>query len=284
MLFSFRVNGRFAPPKIQILGYLPQMPATYEKNKHTFVNHSNSSAMILTPMERENIVFLDIETVPRYAGFSEVAEPLQHLWEEKMTRQKLLKENETLADSYTRAGLYAEFGKIICIAVGFIQKETLHTRSFAGDDEVSLLKAFSHFIEHHKPFNRPVQLCAHNGKEFDYPYIARRMIINRLPIPALLDNAGKKPWEVQLIDTLELWKFGDYKAYTSLNLMAHVFGLPSPKQDMDGSMVGAFYWQHKALDKIVRYCCNDVVTLVNVFLRIKGSNSIPAENVTFDQV
>jgi len=238
--------------------------------------------MMLTPMERENIVFLDIETVPQNASFNDIPEPLQHLWEEKITRQKLLKENETIPESYSRAGLYAEFGKIICIVVGFIQKETLHIRSFAGDDEVSLLKAFTHFIENHKPFNRPVQLCAHNGKEFDYPYIARRMIINRLKITALLDNAGKKPWEVTLIDTLELWKFGDYKAFTSLNLMAYILGLPSPKQDMDGSMVGTYYWEKKELDKIVRYCCSDVVTLTNVFLRIKGDATINQENVRFE--
>lgn len=238
---------------------------------------------MLTPMERENIVFLDIETVPQYADFSDVPEPLQHLWEEKITRQKLLKENETISESYGRGGLYAEFGKIICIVVGFIQKDKLHIRSFAGDDEITLLKTFTHFLENHKPFgNRPLQLCAHNGKEFDYPYIARRMIINRLKIPALLDNSGKKPWEVHLIDTLELWKFGDYKAFTSLNLMAYVLGLPSPKQDMDGSMVGTYYWQKKELDKIVRYCCSDVVTLTNIFLRIKGDVTIHEENVIFE--
>ena len=239
--------------------------------------------MMLTPMERENIVFLDIETVPQYANFRDVPEPLQHLWEEKITRQKLLKENETTPESFGRGGLYAEFGKIICIVIGFITKDKLHIRSFAGDDEIKLLKEFTHFLENHKPFgNRPVQLCAHNGKEFDYPYIARRMIINRLKIPALLDNAGKKPWEVQLIDTLELWKFGDYKAFTSLNLMAYILGLPSPKQDMDGSMVGTYYWDKKELDKIVRYCCSDVVTLTNVFLRIKGDITIPLENVVFE--
>lgn len=238
--------------------------------------------MQLTPMERENIVFLDIETVPQYANFSEVPEPLQHLWEEKITRQRLLKENETIPESFGRGGLYAEFGKIICIVTGFIKKDTMHIRNFAGDDEVQLLKDFSAFLEQHKPFNRPVQLCAHNGKEFDYPYIARRMIINRLKIPALLDNAGKKPWEVTLIDTLELWKFGDYKAFTSLNLMAYIMGLPSPKQDMDGSMVGTYYWDKKELDKIVRYCGADVITLANVFLRIKGDEPIHRDNVIFD--
>ncbi len=238
--------------------------------------------MQLTPMEKENIVFLDIETVPQYANFNDVPDPLKHLWEEKMVKQRILKENETIPDSFGRGGLYAEFGKIICIVTGFIKKDELHIRSFAGDDEILLLKEFSQFIENHKPFNRPVQLCAHNGKEFDYPYIARRMIINRLKIPALLDNAGKKPWEVQLIDTLELWKFGDYKAFTSLNLLAYIMGLPSPKQDMDGSMVGNYYWEKKELEKIVRYCCSDVVTLTNVFLRIKGDITIKEENVIFE--
>jgi 3'-5' exonuclease len=240
--------------------------------------------MKMTPMERENIVFLDIETVPQQPDFSAIPEPLQHLWEEKMVRQKLIKETETLSDSYNRAGLYSEFGKIICIVVGYLKKESMVLHSFAGDDEVTLLKDFASFIEHHKPFGRQIQLCAHNGKEFDYPYIARRMIVNRLHIPALLDNSGKKPWEVPLLDTLELWKFGDYKAYTSLNLLAYILGLPSPKQDMDGSMVGTTYWHENGLDKIVRYCCNDVFTLANVFLRIKGEQTVRSENVIFEQL
>jgi hypothetical protein len=220
----------------------------------------------------QNILFLDIETVPQHASFQELAAPLQQLWEEKMMRQKLLKENETLEESYGRAGLYAEFGKIICIVVGFFEKETFQLRSFSGDDEKRILQDFSIFLEqfilHRKSSVK--QLCAHNGKEFDYPYIARRMLINKHPIPAILDNGGKKPWEVPLLDTLELWKFGDYKAYSSLNLLANIFGLPSPKQDLDGSKVGTTYWDKHDLSTIVKYCCSDVTTLANVYLCMKG--------------
>jgi hypothetical protein len=231
----------------------------------------------------ENILFLDIETAPQYASFKEVAPPLQHLWEEKLTRQKLLKENETLEESYGRAGLYAEFGKIICIVVGFFEKETFQLRSFSGDDEKKLLQDFTVFLMQFIHFrkDKPIQLCAHNGKEFDYPYIARRMLINKEPIPSILDNGGKKPWEVPLLDTLELWKFGDYKAFTSLNLLAHIFGLPSPKQDLDGSKVGTTYWDKHDLKSIVKYCCADVVTLANVYLCMKGKEPFNSNIVVY---
>jgi predicted PolB exonuclease-like 3'-5' exonuclease len=221
--------------------------------------------------DKENILFLDIETVPQFRNYELVPVPLQHLWEEKITKQKLLKENESFADAYGRAGLYAEFGKVVCIVVGFVEKEAFQLRSFSGDDEKKLLEEFNTFLFKFKEFRKKeIILCAHNGKEFDYPYMARRMIINRIKLPALLDNAGKKPWEVNLLDTLELWKFGDYKAYTSLNLMAYILGLPSPKQDMDGSMVGNAYYNNNGLEQIVRYCGNDVLTLANVYFRIKG--------------
>lgn len=232
--------------------------------------------------DKENIVFLDIETVPQKADFAEVAEPMQKLWDEKLTRQRLLKENESSADAWGRAGLYAEFGKVICICVGFFEKDTFQLRAFSGDDEKQVLKDFSAFIEQFIQYrNRAIQLCAHNGKEFDYPYIGRRMLVNKVPIPSVLDNAGKKPWEVPLLDTLELWKFGDYKAYTSLNLLAFTFGLPSPKQDIDGSKVGETYWKEKNLERIVRYCCNDVVTLANVYLRLKGKDTFNENDIVY---
>ena len=235
-------------------------------------------------ISKEHIVFLDIETVPQYLHFDELSVPLRKLWEEKMNRQKLLKENETIAESYSRGGLYAEFGKIICIVTGYFEKGIFHLRTFSGDDEKALLTKFTQFIDNFSNYKKGhIQLCAHNGKEFDYPYIARRMIINSMRIPDILDNAGKKPWEVSLLDTLELWKFGDYKAYTSLNLLANILGLPSPKQDMDGSMVGTAYWKNHELEKIVQYCCNDVMTLANVYLRIKGDVTFNQEDVMYDK-
>jgi|SRR6185312_2081693 len=232
--------------------------------------------------EKENIVFLDIETVPQKPDFAEMAEPLQKLWEEKLTRQKLLKENETLTEAWGRAGLYAEFGKIICIGVGFFEKDSFQLRAFSNDNEKKVLQDFSAFLSQFIEFrNRAIQLCAHNGKEFDYPYIARRMLLNKVKIPAILDNGGKKPWEVPLLDTLEMWKFGDYKAYSSLNLLATIFGLPSPKQDIDGSKVGEVYWQNHDLERIVKYCCNDVATLANVYLCLKGREPFNEQDIVY---
>lgn len=218
----------------------------------------------------ENILFLDIETVPQYPDFDKVPDNFKQLWEEKLVRQRLLKENESLPESYGRAGLYAEFGKIVCIVAGFFDKGTFQLRSFSGDEEQKLLINFALFLEKFTDHRKDIQLCAHNGKEFDYPYIARRMLITKVVIPRILDNSGKKPWEVNHIDTLDLWKFGDYKAYSSLNLLANVFGLPSPKQELDGSKVGTTYWDKHDLAIITKYCCADVVTLANVYLCLKG--------------
>ncbi len=231
---------------------------------------------------KENIIFLDIETVPFTRSFNEVPEPLQQLWGDKMVRQKKLKDDETPGDAWKQGGLYAEFGKIICIGIGFFEKKTFQIRAFYGDDEKKILTGFSEFIVQYTQFrNRSIVLCAHNGKEFDYPYIARRMLINKIQLPEILDIGGKKPWEVALLDTLELWKFGDYKAFTSLNLLAYIFGLPSPKQDMDGSKVGTTYWEEGNLDKIVQYCCRDVVTLANVYLCLQGKEPFSDDIVEY---
>jgi uncharacterized protein YprB with RNaseH-like and TPR domain len=122
-------------------------------------------------------------------------------------------------------------------------------------------------------------LCAHNGKEFDYPYLIRRILINGLEVPSILNLSGKKPWEVNHIDTMELWKFGDYKHYTSLELLATVFGISSPKDDINGSDVGRVYWQENDLQRIVKYCQKDVVTIVNLLLRFKGKPMMGEESI-----
>ena len=113
-------------------------------------------------------------------------------------------------------------------------------------------------------------LAAHNGKEFDFPFIARRMVINNVPIPGPLDNSAKKPWEVQHLDTMELWKFGDYKNYTSLSLLATILGIPTPKDDIDGSMVGKVYWIDNDLERITKYCQRDTITVARLICRYKG--------------
>ncbi len=218
----------------------------------------------------EKILFLDIETVPEFGNWTDVDETSQKLWDKKTKMQR--KEDFTAEEFYKeRGGIMAEFGKIICISVGILEKnEKLKIKSFYGDDEKVLLQEFGEI------FNRPklkdVILCAHNGKEFDFPWIARRFLINGMQPPLPFQMFGKKPWEIPHLDTLELWKFGDYKSFVSLELLAHVFGIPTPKDDIDGSMVASIYYIEKDLFRIVTYCEKDVLTLANVFRRMRQEN------------
>ncbi|MDR1985008.1 MAG: 3'-5' exonuclease [Prevotellaceae bacterium] len=221
----------------------------------------------------ENILFIDIETVPQYKCFSDVPKNIQDLWIKKMSNN--IKADEDIEQIYQRAGIWAEFGKIICISAGFIHnkndKNIFRVKSFYGDDEKKLLsefnESFGRFLEKHK-YN--IMLCAHNGKEFDFPYIARRMLINKIKLPKILDVGGKKPWEVPFLDTMELWRFGDYKNYTSLNLMATIFDIQSPKDDIDGSMVADAYYNQNDIERIARYCEKDTLTVALLYLRLKG--------------
>jgi len=218
----------------------------------------------------EHILFLDIETVPETASFSELDTDKQALWEKKSQYQR--KEDYTAEEFYDRAGIWAEFGKIVCISVGYFNIEgdvrTFRVTSFFGD-EVKILKDFKNLVIAH--FSQAKHLlCAHNGKEFDFPYIARRMIINNITLPYKLNLFGKKPWEVPHLDTLELWKFGDYKTYTSLKLLTNVLGIPSPKDDIDGSEVFDTYYKDQDLDRIVRYCEKDTIAVAQVLLRLRG--------------
>ncbi|NQV51796.1 MAG: 3'-5' exonuclease [Flavobacteriales bacterium] len=221
-------------------------------------------------MHLSNILFLDIETVPQYPAFEKAEETYQKLWEEK-ARFLLKTEEDTPASVFERAGIYAEFGKIVCISVGIINdrgpKRELRIKSYANEDEAALLKEFNSLLDKHFSGDEHL-LCGHNGKEFDFPYIARRMLIHGMPLPRILDIAGKKPWEIKHLDTMQMWKFGDFKNFTSLKLLAHVFGLPTPKDDIDGSQVAGVFWEEKNLPRIVTYCEKDVVTLVQVFLRM----------------
>lgn len=258
-----------------------------------------------------SILFLDIETVPQYASFEDCPEELKALWARKAeklapSRSSAGEQSSQPATSetgilrltqddalqgvtptalpptalppspsslYPRAGIYAEFGKIICISVGYLVADGtahhLRKKSFYSHDERVLLEEFAELLNRH--FSKPdSRLCAHNGKEFDFPWLSRRMIINNIPLPALLDNSGKKPWEVNHLDTMEMWKFGDYKSYTPLNLLTYILGIPSPKDDIDGSQVHHVYYRLNDLPRIVKYCEKDVEALVKVFLRMKG--------------
>jgi predicted PolB exonuclease-like 3'-5' exonuclease len=234
---------------------------------------------MLKDIKLDRVFVIDIETIPQQENFNELPVHLQHLWDQKSSYQRT--DGQSPAEFYERAGIWAEFGKIVCISVGIFhlsqKKINLRVSSFANEDEKLLLRQFIDLLNNQA---RHIQLCAHNGKEFDFPYLCRRILINGLRIPAVLQIAGKKPWEINHIDTLELWKFGDYKNYTSLNLLAAIFGLPTPKNDLDGSMVKQTYYLEKDLDRIVRYCENDVITTAQILLRFKGLAIIPPENIT----
>ena len=191
------------------------------------------------------------------------------------------KELDTPESMYPRSGIYAEFGKIVCISCGLIsgsgEEKKLTLKSFCCEDEKVILLDFCELLK--KWSGQDKVLCAHNGKEFDFPYLSRRMVINQIPVPGMLQMSGKRPWEIPHVDTLELWKFGDYKNYTTLNLLAFTFGIPTPKDDIDGSMVWKVYWDEQDLKRIVTYCQKDVITVAQVYLRMNGEALIKSENI-----
>ncbi|HEY4785706.1 MAG TPA: 3'-5' exonuclease [Bacteroidales bacterium] len=234
---------------------------------------------MLENIKSDEILFLDIETVPQSPVFENLDNAFKHLWDKKSSHFR--KSEESAADVYARAGIYAEFGKIICISTGYLHinngEQYFRVKSFFDDNESKLLQDFNDMLTTFSS-KKNIQLCAHNGKEFDFPYIARRILVNGLQLPKLLDIAGKKPWEVNFIDTLELWKFGDYKSFTSLELLTKIFGIPTPKDDIDGSMVADVYWKEKNLTRIVTYCEKDVLAVAQLLLKYKGEPLIKEKN------
>lgn len=227
----------------------------------------------------EYILFLDIETVPEMADYEALDDEKKELWDQKSKYQR--KEMYTAEEFYERAGIWAEFGKIICISVGYFHfkgtHRTFRTTSFHGD-EAQLLKDFKNLLNTHFSSAKHL-LCGHNAKEFDFPYIARRMIIHGIELPYKLNLFGKKPWEVPHLDTMELWKFGDYKHFTSLKLLANILGIPSPKQDIDGSKVRHVYYEEQDIDRIINYCELDVATTAQVFLRLRNELLLDANEI-----
>ncbi|NOZ35559.1 MAG: 3'-5' exonuclease [Chlorobi bacterium] len=232
---------------------------------------------MLNQINNKQILFIDIETVPASPDFNDLNSQMKKLWEKK-SKYLIKNEEETAEIVYKKAGIYSEFGKIICISAGFFNEEIFRLKSYFGDDEKELLLNFKSLLD--KSYNKDFKyLCAHNGKEFDYPYIARRMLINGIKLPEILNLAGKKPWEIKHLDTLELWKFGDYKHYTSLELLTAIFNIPTPKDDIDGSMVAEIYYKEKDLKRIAVYCEKDVVAVTQLFLRYKNQDLIKNENI-----
>ena len=234
---------------------------------------------MIEKIQLNNILFLDIETVPEASDFSTLDSEMQSLYEQKTQYQR--KDDFTPEEFYDRAGIWAEFGKIVCISVGyFVNKgdiRNFRVTSFFGEEK-KILNDFNNLLNNH--FNHPQHvLCGHNAKEFDFPFIARRMIINGIEIPSKLNLFGKKPWEIAHLDTLELWKFGDYKHYTSLKLMCKVLGIPSPKGDIDGSQVGHVFHVEKDIDRIVTYCEKDTIAVAQIFLRLRGEELLVEDEI-----
>jgi DNA polymerase elongation subunit (family B) len=232
---------------------------------------------MLEKVKLEKILFLDIETVPQTYVYEDLDEKTKELFNQKNRfAQNDEKSYEMLYNE--KGGILSEFGKIICISVGFVQENslgrTMRLKSFAHDDEETLLKQFKSLIE-----TRDYLLCGHNSKEFDIPYICRRMLVNGIALPPSLDIAGKKPWEINHLDTMDLWKFGDYKAYTSLALLCHIFKIPTPKDDISGADVARVYYEEKDLDRIRIYCEKDVIALIQLFLKMKGDSLISEGNI-----
>jgi hypothetical protein len=234
----------------------------------TYMNNQNNQILL------ENILFLDIETVPLYPSFDDVPETIKPFWIQKSEH---INKEKPAKELYERAGIYAEFGKIVCISLGRAINKNDHIyiriKSFYGHDEKVILNDFFNLISKFNQDN--LFLCAHNGKEFDFPYIARRAIINRIALPTILNTSGIKPWEIKHIDTMDMWRFGDYKNFTSLDLLATIFNIPSPKDEISGKDIFRVYYEENDLEKIAKYCQKDVLTLIQVYLRYKNLDNIP---------
>ncbi len=221
-----------------------------------------------------NILFLDIETAPLVYKYQELDEPFKKLWDLKYQHYK----DVTPEQQYSKAGIFAEFAKVICICVGYFNGKEFRLRSFYGHGEKTVLKEFKELLDRH--FTEPEhRLCAHNGKEFDFPFLCRRFLINGIGLPEILNIQGKKPWEIQHLDTMEMWKFGDYKNFTSLNLLAAVFNIPTPKDDIDGSQVARVYYEEKNLDRIKNYCQKDVITVARLYQKMRAEQPLKEEQL-----
>ncbi len=229
----------------------------------------------------EQLLFLDIETVSEYKSFDDLPDRFKSLWDKKA---RIISKGESAGEDLyeEKAGIYSEFGKIIVIGLGFLTGDInnnpgLRVKALASDKEDELLQQFSGILDKMDPRN--TILVAHNGKEFDFPYLSRRMLINNIPLPEALNISGKKPWEIQHLDTMEMWKFGDWKNYTSLDLLAAIFNIPSSKSDIDGSMVSGIYHNEKDLEQISKYCIKDVVVCAQVFMKLRGLSLIDEGNI-----
>ncbi len=235
----------------------------------------------------EDLIVIDIETASAATDYNKLDDNWKKLWEQKVSR--ILPENTSAAEFYLqRAGVMAEFSKIICISIGYFVREQqlkIRIKSFYGDDEKKLLNEFLNTVNKIETFNSKWCFAGHNIKEFDIPFICRRLLVNNIRIPSYLNFQAMKPWETNIVDTFQYWRFGDYKNFTSLNLLAAAMGVPSSKIDIDGSMVGELYHntdaeqRFKNMQRIVKYCQKDVVTTANIILRFKNISLVHENDV-----
>lgn len=238
----------------------------------------------MTDQELSNILFVDIETVSGSPDYHQMDSRLKKHWDRKagfLNNPMELSTDELYQD---RAGIFAEFGQIVTIAVGYMARLPggqwgLRVKAFADHNEVNVLIEFKKLLES-KFAEEALRLCAHNGREFDFPYICRRMLIHGIPIPKILDIGNMKPWEIPVIDTMHLWKFGDRKNFTSLDLLATLFDIETSKSDIDGSDVTHVYHQDNGLDRIADYCKRDIVVTAQLFLKLKSLPVINPEDIT----
>ncbi|SFD04814.1 hypothetical protein SAMN05518672_101207 [Chitinophaga sp. CF118] len=239
---------------------------------------------MLPNISLDQLLLLDIETTPGVASFDKLPERMKPLWLDK--NAKTAPESADGEDAYAdRAGLYAEFGKVVCISVGFFYVENnryqLRIKSFADDDEKIVLNSFLELInKFYIKFPR-FQFAGHNIREFDLPFICRRSVIHQLSLPQPLQLHGFKPWEIPMLDTMLLWRFGDFRHYTSLKLLTAILDIPTPKDDIDGSMVGKVYWEERDLDRISSYCQKDVIAVAQLLLRFKGVPLLQPEEIVY---
>ncbi len=239
------------------------------------------SPLMFKASQLKDILFLDIETASMVPTYADLSPRMQALWDKKSLRYSRAEPDKTPEVLFgEKAGIHAEFARVCCISVGYLsfddkQQASLTLKSYSGPDEAEILREFGKMVDSYTAAKSTRNLCAHNGKEFDYPFLGRRFVINQQRIPYVLQVQGKKPWEVQLLDTMDMWKFGDYKAYTSLDLLAAVLDIPSPKDDIDGSDVSRVYWIEKDYERIRIYCEKDVRTTAQVLLRMARLPLLP---------
>lgn len=220
---------------------------------------------ILKNLNLENLIFLDIETAPATNNLTE-DHPLYDAWEYHTIKNNI---DDVQSSFFEKAALHGEFGIIVAITMGLVRNGKMYLHTFTGEER-QLLQDFSSALC--KTVNKDSLLCGHVIKGFDIPFIMKRLLVNRLELPPILDIAGLKPWESSIICTAELWKGTAFKM-SSLISITSALGLPSPKDDISGAQVGEAFYRGE-IDRIARYCENDVAAVINIVRILRGEEPL----------